>query len=87
MVLNYSVIYAGHGVCNQQFVHVAFICRIAALVLSYYRLLSKYVIFQTDAHNVIIQKTYIIIFYARRLIGEKVLPIQPITWQCDKLYR
>lgn len=35
MVLNYSVIYAGHGLCNQQFVHAALICRIAALVLCY----------------------------------------------------
>jgi len=31
-ILNYSVICAGHGACNQQFVHAALICRIAELV-------------------------------------------------------
>lgn len=76
-ILNYSVICAGHGACNQQFVHAALICRIAALVCVILLSIVIEICNFSNWRNIIIQIIYNNILSTSS--GEKVLSI-PITW-------
>lgn len=76
--LNYFVICAGHGASNQQFAHIALICRSQALVCVYL-IIGRYrnIIFLIDTPNVIIQIMHNNVLCC---IEEKVLVFHSIIW-------